>query len=166
MDAAQKRKRYEQFKRGASVDLVKDYLTCMDELTTLATLFKNSRGVLQQIQDQLGDVLKGERTVTPDNEHGESAMSRVNWALQQVDEDAKDVKDLFADLQEALNAVCGPQNYHGPPFIDHVYSSFNSAPSNKMNLLSWQTVKTKLSSFSLVLPSSSYLCPSSLATSA
>lgn len=100
-----KRKRYDQFRRKTSVDLVRDYLICLDELTTLSIIFKNTRTLLGQLHDQLNDVLKGERTLTPDNEHGESSMSRVLWAIQIVDDNALITKELLADLQDSLTAL-------------------------------------------------------------
>ena len=98
-------KRYDQFKRNSSVELVREYLTCIDELTTMSVIFKNTKTLLKKLQDQLGDVLKGERTMTPDNEHGESGMSRVLWASRIVDDNALIAKELLSDLQDSLNAV-------------------------------------------------------------
>jgi hypothetical protein len=100
-----KRKRYDQFKKKASVDLVRDYLTCIDELTTMNIIFQNTRTLLNQLNEQLSDVLKGERSITPDNEHGESGMSRVRWASGVVEDNLQVTKELLSDLQESLTAL-------------------------------------------------------------
>src|ERR1700754_4411547 len=98
-------KRYDGFKRNASVELVREYLTCIDELTTMIGIFKNTRALLRRLEDQLGDVLRGERTITPDNELGESGTSRVLWASTIVDDNTHVAKELLADMQASLNAV-------------------------------------------------------------
>lgn len=71
----------------------------------MSIIFKNTRQLLNTLHDQLSDVLKGERTITPDNERGESAISRVLWASRIVDENALVTRELLSDLQESLTAV-------------------------------------------------------------
>ncbi|KAF2107093.1 hypothetical protein BDV96DRAFT_558370 [Lophiotrema nucula] len=100
-----KAKRYDEFKRRASVALVREYLACIDEITTLIGILKINKALLQRLEDRLGDVLKGERTITPDNEHGESSMSRVQWASGIVDDNTLIAKELLADLHISLNAL-------------------------------------------------------------
>lgn len=87
------------------MNLVREYLTCIDELTTMNIIFKNTRTLLDRLNDQLGDVLKGESSVTPDNENGEPGLSRVHWAGGMIDEYLADTKELLVDLTESLNAV-------------------------------------------------------------
>jgi Mg2+ and Co2+ transporter CorA len=91
--------------RKASVNLVREYLTCIDELTTLSVIFKNTKDLLSRLSDQLGDVLKGENSMTPDNENGESASSRVAWATHQIDDQLADAREMLLDLQESLTAL-------------------------------------------------------------
>ena len=160
-----KRRRYEPWKRDETVKLVRDYLACIDELTTirlsLQVKLKLYKGMQVDVQKfELDDILARK---PPDNPSGESAQDRVAFALNMVKEQYDCFERLLIDCKQSMDAVCllfpFPLERN---LINPRSSSFNSAPSNKTNSPSSPIPKTKLSSSSLASPSSSFPFPSSL----
>ena len=102
-----KRRRFEDWKPKRSVKLVRDYLTCLDELTYITLNLQSKVRLFDVIQT---DVNKFEaedlRMVkTPDNPAGESMLSRLDWALNHVKQQHEVFERLLIDLKQSLDAV-------------------------------------------------------------
>ncbi|KAI4282529.1 MAG: hypothetical protein L6R38_002873 [Xanthoria sp. 2 TBL-2021] len=81
-----KRRRYAPWRKDETVKLVRDYLACVDELTTVKSICQQQVNLFKGMQQ---DVRKFEQEDnrarrTPDNPQGESMHERVKWALTMV----------------------------------------------------------------------------------
>ena len=102
-----KRRRYEKWEPKKTVDLVRDYLNCIDEVTTIK-LMTHKR--LDLFKVMLQDVKKFEAEdlrmgTLPDNADGESASERLTWAIGVVKEQAECFDRLLIDLRQSLDAL-------------------------------------------------------------
>lgn len=115
-------RRYEEFKRNESVKLVKEYLTCTDELTSIVQVLRGKASMLKQL---LKNVERDEE-VDKNVEHDEqaektadlsqeaekrkpgpldSARERIEWALALVEDQDRAFQSLLDDLRLATEAV-------------------------------------------------------------
>ncbi|KAH0565257.1 hypothetical protein GP486_001354 [Trichoglossum hirsutum] len=102
-----KRRRYDEWKRNESVKLVREYLTCIDELTVvsliLGTKLQMFEGLLQDCKALEEE--DSERGNAPDNPSGKTAAERVMWAIQHVRNQHDACKRLSMELELAMNAL-------------------------------------------------------------
>ena len=164
-----KRRRYEPWKKDETVKLVRDYLTCIDELTTIRISLKKKLEMYKALQEDVTrfetDDLQSQKQ--PDNPKGESAQDRVAFALNMVQEQSNCFERLVIDCKQSMDAVSSPSPFplaHHPTNSLPPASSSNSAPLSKTNSPSSLTPKTKPSSSSRVSPSCSCPFPSSRPT--
>lgn len=101
----QKERRYLEFRRKESVRLVREFLTCIDELTTITVILANTLALLENVKRNVESMEK-EDTMQPDNPEGESAIDRVNWAIALVRQESLINQEVLTDLRQSLTAVC------------------------------------------------------------
>lgn len=102
-----KRRRYDEWKRNETVKHVREYLACVDELTTIKIILHKK---LELFQGLLLDAKKFEAEDflgrnEADNPNGESSQERVVWALGMVKSQHECFERLLIDLKQSMNAV-------------------------------------------------------------
>lgn len=106
----QKRRRFESWKRNESVNLVREYLSCVDELTTIKLTLQKKLELFQalaldakkfEIEDLQGQV-------EPNFPDGEKSQERVLWAMGMVKSQLDCFERLLIDTKQSMNAVCQP----------------------------------------------------------
>ncbi|KAL9102673.1 MAG: hypothetical protein Q9163_002195 [Psora crenata] len=102
-----KRRRFEEWKPNVTVQLVREYLSCLDELTYItlnlqkkADLFKVMG--LDVVKFETQDLESGKE---PDNSQGESSLDRVSWAENHAQHQHECFERLLIDLKQSLDAV-------------------------------------------------------------
>lgn len=106
----QKRRRFESWKRNESVNLVREYLSCVDELTTIKLTLQKKMDLFQAL---LLDIKKFEiedlqRQKEPNSPNSESSQERVLWAMGMVKWQLDCFERLLIDTNQSMNAVCYP----------------------------------------------------------
>lgn len=173
----QKRRRYEPWKRDETVKLVRDYLSCIDELTTVKLILQKKVELFQGMQKDMRkfEAEDNRARKPPDNPKGESAQERVVWAIVMVKTQLDCFERLLIDAKQSMDAVRHllPHMFpthssnHSPCHVIFIIlltnstSSSSSAQSSKTNSPSSPTRRTKPSSFSPASPSYSSPFPSS-----
>lgn len=112
----QKRRRYDQFSRQnrqEPADLVKDHLTCIDELTRIGILFRKRRKVftslLKDVENfEAEDLAKG---CEPDHADKRSMQEQVLGAIRRTSDQEEVYERLLIEANSSLNAVCDPLPY-------------------------------------------------------
>jgi len=101
-----KQRRFEPWKRNESVKLVREYLSCSDELysiklvlTKKVALYKNLRNDCERFD--MEDTMAN----TPINPHGETYVDRISWAIDSMQEQLEDCERLSSDLLHSLDAL-------------------------------------------------------------
>ena len=87
--------------------LVRDYLNCVDELTTIKVILQSKVNLFQAL---LGDVKKFEvddlkLRKMPDNPDGETASDRINFALNMVKTQHECMERILIDAKGSMNAL-------------------------------------------------------------
>ena len=105
-----KRRRYEPWRKAETVKLVREFLACIDELTTIRLSLKKK---LEMYRALLEDVTKFEMDdllarKPPDNPRGESSQDRVAFALTMVQEQYDCFERLLIDCKQSMDAVYLP----------------------------------------------------------
>jgi len=100
-----KDRRYLQFQRNESVKLVREYLSCIDELTTVGIILTNTITMLENLLKQIEKYEQEDPDAKPDNPEGESTTDRVKWAMAIVKEESILIQELLADLRQSLTAL-------------------------------------------------------------
>lgn len=106
----QKRRRYDPWKRNESVNLVREYLSCVDELTTIKLTLQKKMDLFQALlldakKFEIED-LQGQKE--PNSPDGESSQERVLWAMGMVKSQLDCFERLLIDTKQSMNAVCYP----------------------------------------------------------
>ena len=106
-----KRRRYDQWKPKVTVKLVREYLSGIDELTTIRLILQKKVELFRIMQL---DVKKFETEdnrfrKTPDNAAGESSVQRLVWAMNTVKHQHESFERLLIDLKQSMDAVSLPQ---------------------------------------------------------
>ena len=131
-----KRRRYDQWKPKVTVQLVRAYLSGLDELTTIRLILQKKVELFKIMQL---DVKKFETEdnrfrKTPDNAEGESSVQRLIWAMNTVKSQHECFERLLIDLKVSMDAVSLPQPTQIISSADILFpSSSNYAQSNRMN---------------------------------
>ncbi|KAL8739425.1 MAG: hypothetical protein Q9190_007774 [Brigantiaea leucoxantha] len=102
-----KRRRHAPWRKDETVKLVRDYLSCVDELTTAKMIYQKKVELFKGMQQ---DVRKFEtednRARKPvDNHNGESASERVKWALIICKAQYDSFERLLLDAKQSMEAV-------------------------------------------------------------
>ena len=105
-----KRRRYEKWEPKKTVKLVRDYLSCIDEVTTVSLILKRKVDLFKIMQH---DVKKFETDDTrsgkaPDNLEGETSPQRLHWAMNLVKAQQECFERLLIDLKQSMDAVSLP----------------------------------------------------------
>ena len=102
-----KRRRFDEWKPKKTVELVRDYLTCLDEITYITLNLKSKMRLFSIVQMDVKK-FEGEDTrmgKVPDNPAGESMLSRLDWALNHVKHEHETFERLLIDLRQSLDAL-------------------------------------------------------------
>jgi hypothetical protein len=131
-----KNRRYLEFQRKESVKLVREYLSCIDELTNIGNIIDNSISVLEGLRVDI-EKMERDNPAPADNAEGESALERVNWAIGLVGNESLICRELLQDLRQSLTAVCSLSSIQDTivKLTPIKHSSSNCVPSNKMSWL-------------------------------
>ncbi|KAL8823570.1 MAG: hypothetical protein Q9191_005733, partial [Dirinaria sp. TL-2023a] len=102
-----KRRRFEPWVRNETVKLVRDYLNCVDELTTIRVILQSKVNLFQAL---LTDMKKFEMEDLklcrkPDNPDGETASDRINFALSNVKSQHECMEKILIDAKSSMNAL-------------------------------------------------------------
>ena len=102
-----KRRRYDQWKPNATIQLVRNYLNCLDELTTVKVILRRKIDLFKVMQL---DIKKFEAEDTrsrklPDHLDGETAAERLVWALKVIKAQHDCFERLLIDLKQSMDAV-------------------------------------------------------------
>ena len=102
-----KRRRFDKWVRNETVKLVREYLTCVDELTTVRAIMQRKVEIFTKVAV---DVKKFESDdvkarLLPDNPAGESASARIDFALSITKHQCDCYERLLIDLKQSMNAL-------------------------------------------------------------
>ena len=102
-----KRRRYEKWRPKKTVELVRDYSNCIDEITTIRLIQEKK---LELFKIMKLDVKKFEAEDTrarkaPDNPNGETSAERLVWAISMVKDQHECFERLLLDLKHSMDAV-------------------------------------------------------------
>ncbi|KEZ45401.1 hypothetical protein SAPIO_CDS1691 [Scedosporium apiospermum] len=111
-----KLRRYDRFRRSESIGLVRDFLTCQDELTCICNVLRGRLSMLETLKlsiDQREAEMARDGAVdvdipptTPSHETMcDSAKERVNWAISLVKEPLTVCEALLVDLRLSTEAL-------------------------------------------------------------
>ncbi|KAL8945436.1 MAG: hypothetical protein Q9211_000039 [Gyalolechia sp. 1 TL-2023] len=102
-----KRRRHAPWRKNETVKLVRDYLACIDELTTIKLICQRQvelfKGVQQDVRKFETEYNRARRL--PDNPNGESMHERVKWALTMVKSRHDSFERLLIDAKESMEAL-------------------------------------------------------------
>ncbi|KAL8812163.1 MAG: hypothetical protein Q9200_001243 [Gallowayella weberi] len=102
-----KRRRYAPWRKDETVKLVRDYLTCVDELTTVKLICQKQvdlfKGMQQDVRKFEAEDNRARRT--PDFPQGESMHERVKWALTMVKSRHDTFERLLDDAKQSMEAL-------------------------------------------------------------
>ena len=105
-----KRRRYEKWRPNQTVELVRDYLSCIDEITTIRLIQQRKVELFRVMQADMkqfeADDLRFRRA--PDNPDGETSEERLSWAINLVKEQHACFERLLIDLKHSMDAVSTP----------------------------------------------------------
>ena len=102
-----KRRRHEKWRPKITVQLVRDYLDCIDELTTVKIITHKKLDMFKVMQQDIQkfeaeDMRMGR---TPDYAEGEAAGERLVWAIGMVKAQADCWDRLLIDLKQSMEAL-------------------------------------------------------------
>ena len=102
-----KRRRHEKWRPRVTVELVRDYLNCIDELTTVKIITHKKLDMFKVMQQDIKkfeaeDMRMGK---TPDYVEGETAGERLLWAIGMVKAQADCWDRLLIDLKQSMDAL-------------------------------------------------------------
>ncbi|KAI9856863.1 MAG: hypothetical protein M1824_005237 [Vezdaea acicularis] len=95
-----KRRRYETFKKNESIKLVRDYNSCMDEISSIVNILEHKVSFLDRLKKDCAGLESTARPLPP-----HSATARVDWARTAVSDNLRMMRGLLDDLQGSLSAL-------------------------------------------------------------
>ncbi|KAI4248411.1 MAG: hypothetical protein L6R40_000970 [Gallowayella cf. fulva] len=102
-----KRRRYAPWRKDETVKLVRDYLACVDELTTVKLICEKQvelfKGMQQDVRKFEADDNRARKS--PDFPQGESMHERVKWALNMVKSRHDTFERLLSDAKQSMKAL-------------------------------------------------------------
>ena len=111
-----KRRRYDRWKPEVTVQLVRDYLSCIDELTTVRLILSRKVELfkIMQLDIKKFEAEDTRSRKTPENPEGETAPERLVWAMNTVKAQHDCFERLLIDLKQSMDAVCFSSPIHHP----------------------------------------------------
>ena len=102
-----KRRRYQKWEPKKTVKLVRDYLSCIDEVTTISLILKQKVELFNIMQHDVkkfenDDIRSGK---LPDNPEGETSPQRLQWAMNLVKRQDECFERLLIDLKQSMDAL-------------------------------------------------------------
>ena len=98
-----KRRRFDHWKRGDSIKLVREYIMCTDELSILVHMMGKQLDFLYRLKK---DCQRLDAETSPlNNPQGKTAVSRCDWAIANVEEDFSAMDAMLKDLRGSMVAV-------------------------------------------------------------
>lgn len=115
-DHSQKARRGAPFKRHESVNLVREYIACMDEVTQLHSIYEQKLDFLSKlrkdcevIQNSSGPDTFGDQnqasTTGNDCEPSKTMTEQVDWAVDQLKANHEGLPRTLTDLRNSLDDV-------------------------------------------------------------
>jgi hypothetical protein len=100
-------RRYDPWKRNESVRLVREYLTCIDELKTINVILTKKLDFFERLKEDCDrfELEDAENGKTPDNPNGETSETRILFVTHILKEAVEHSHRLLDDLTESMNAV-------------------------------------------------------------
>ena len=152
-----KTRRYDEWHPKETVKLVHEYLMCADELKMLNLLFSKRmaffKGLEKDVMIQNSEDSHG--PLSTDNEGCETALERIQWAINNLERDVKNTELLLADLLQAMNSVrlsVIQRSARELPRLTCHFSYSKYGPSNRTSSQSRPIARTKRLSYSPVSP--------------
>ncbi|KAL8853448.1 MAG: hypothetical protein Q9221_001765 [Calogaya cf. arnoldii] len=102
-----KRRRYAPWRKDETVKLVRDYLACVDELTTVKAICQQQVSLFKSMQQDIRKFEQEDNRArrTPDYQQGESMHERVKWALTMVKERHDTFERLLTEAKQSMEAL-------------------------------------------------------------
>jgi hypothetical protein len=99
--------RYQEFKQNESVQLVRQYLSCIDELANVHMIFSSSLKMLNTLKKHLKERegIDPNPEPNPEDTDIETAEKRVDWAISVCQEAVDNFDELLKDLRQSYTAV-------------------------------------------------------------
>ena len=106
----QKHRRADGFKRHESINLVRDYGTCIEELSKLQSLIvDNKREFLSLLRKDCIDLADkychDEKVGLDDSDPLQMMPARIDWARRIIDENSKRLPAIMSELKSSLDVV-------------------------------------------------------------
>lgn len=102
-----KRRRYEKWQRNKTVELVRDYLNCIDEVKTIRLILQRNIELVNILEVDIkkfeADDIRTHKA--PDNPEGEASLERLVWAMGMVKAQHECFERLLIDLKQSMDAV-------------------------------------------------------------
>jgi hypothetical protein len=138
-----KRRRFDGWKRYESIKLVRDYITCVDELTLIVDLYAKKLDFLSRLRKDC-ELFEFQEKEAPNNDRGKPTLVRIDWAIGVIEEAFVLLDSMLKDLKISMSAVslAFQSQYMGNKLTCN--SSSNSDQSSRTNLPLWPTPRTKL----------------------
>ncbi|KAI9822397.1 MAG: hypothetical protein M1827_000116 [Pycnora praestabilis] len=99
-----KRRRFDKWQRYESIKLVRDYITCTDELTLIVQMYAQKVDFFSRLKKDCQQ-FEAEETKTPNNPLGKSAVARIDWAVGVVEEEYVILEAMLQDLKISMSAL-------------------------------------------------------------
>ncbi|KAL8784546.1 MAG: hypothetical protein Q9213_003894 [Squamulea squamosa] len=102
-----KRRRYAPWRKDETVKLVRDYLACVDELTTVKLICQKQVDLFKGMQQDIRKFEQEDNRArrAPDYPQGESMHERVKWALTMVKGRHDTFERLLIDTKQSMEAL-------------------------------------------------------------
>ncbi|KAL8675232.1 MAG: hypothetical protein Q9168_000352 [Polycauliona sp. 1 TL-2023] len=102
-----KRRRYAPWRKDETVKLVRDYLACVDELTTVKLICQQQVNLFKGMQQDIRKFEQEDNRArrTPDYPQGESMHERVKWALTMVKNKHDTFERLLDEAKQSMEAL-------------------------------------------------------------
>ncbi|KAL8710215.1 MAG: hypothetical protein Q9220_005146 [cf. Caloplaca sp. 1 TL-2023] len=101
------RRRHAPWRKDETVQLVRDYLACVDELTTVKQICRQQvdlfKGLQQDVRKFESEDNRARRS--PDNPRGESMQERIKWALTLVNQRHDKFERLLIETKQSMEAL-------------------------------------------------------------
>ena len=102
-----KRRRYDQWKPKVTVELVRAFLSGIDELTAIKLILQKKVELfkIMQLDVKKFEIEDSRFSKTPVNSEGEPAGQRLKWAINTVQGQHECFERLLIDLKQSMDAV-------------------------------------------------------------
>jgi Mg2+ and Co2+ transporter CorA len=131
--------------RAETVGLARDYIRCSDELTTINSVLAGKIDMMKNLKERVAAIEDGRRDTPPDDASGETAIDRLEWATNILEEFLRCGTRLLQETQNSMEAVSFPpptpcplskRPAHLRPPSRPQFSQLRSIEQNELNILS------------------------------